>query len=217
MPVEITMPQLSDTMSEGTLVKWLKKEGDKVKCRRGRSPRWKRTRRPWRWKAFEGGTLAHIVAQRGGKGRGGKNRSRCWPPAKKTRLDDQETVRERIGRGRRQLAASQSSPAAPGRGSATSPKARIGYQSGGGVATLVAASSGEIHEPDDVGHGATARNAAPPSRQIPGRGNSNGNGERRADRVFSPLARRIADRQGQINLSEVKGTGPNGRDHPATC
>ena len=32
MPAEITMPQLSDTMSEGTLVKWHKKEGDKVKA-----------------------------------------------------------------------------------------------------------------------------------------------------------------------------------------
>src|SRR5690348_8743399 len=31
MPVEITMPQLSDTMTEGTVVKWRKKEGDKVK------------------------------------------------------------------------------------------------------------------------------------------------------------------------------------------
>ena len=31
MPSEITMPQLSDTMTEGTVVKWLKKEGDKVK------------------------------------------------------------------------------------------------------------------------------------------------------------------------------------------
>jgi len=31
MPAEITMPQLSDTMTEGTVVKWLKKEGDKVK------------------------------------------------------------------------------------------------------------------------------------------------------------------------------------------
>src|SRR6516162_6201039 len=28
---EITMPQLSDTMTEGTVVKWHKKEGDKVK------------------------------------------------------------------------------------------------------------------------------------------------------------------------------------------
>src|SRR4051812_9737091 len=31
MPAEITMPQLSDTMTEGTVVKWHKKEGDKVK------------------------------------------------------------------------------------------------------------------------------------------------------------------------------------------
>ena len=32
MPSEITMPQLSDTMTEGTVVKWHKKEGDKVKA-----------------------------------------------------------------------------------------------------------------------------------------------------------------------------------------
>ena len=31
MPVDITMPQLSDTMTEGTVVKWYKNEGDKVK------------------------------------------------------------------------------------------------------------------------------------------------------------------------------------------
>lgn len=30
MPAYLTMPKLSDTMSEGTLVKWLKKEGDSV-------------------------------------------------------------------------------------------------------------------------------------------------------------------------------------------
>ena len=30
MPIEITMPQQSDTMTEGTVVKWLKKEGDNV-------------------------------------------------------------------------------------------------------------------------------------------------------------------------------------------
>ncbi len=32
MACEITMPQLSDTMTEGTLIKWNKKEGDKVKA-----------------------------------------------------------------------------------------------------------------------------------------------------------------------------------------
>ena len=31
MPIEILMPALSPTMEEGTLAKWLKKEGDAVK------------------------------------------------------------------------------------------------------------------------------------------------------------------------------------------
>ncbi len=31
MPIDITMPALSPTMTEGTLAKWLKKEGDKIK------------------------------------------------------------------------------------------------------------------------------------------------------------------------------------------
>ena len=32
MPIEITMPALSPTMTEGTLAKWLKHEGDAVKA-----------------------------------------------------------------------------------------------------------------------------------------------------------------------------------------
>src|SRR5213592_5159975 len=31
MPIEVTMPRLSDTMEQGTVVKWNVKEGDKVK------------------------------------------------------------------------------------------------------------------------------------------------------------------------------------------
>ena len=31
MPAKITMPQLSDTMTEGLVVKWHKKEGEKIK------------------------------------------------------------------------------------------------------------------------------------------------------------------------------------------
>ena len=31
MPLEITMPALSPTMTEGNLAKWVKKEGDKIK------------------------------------------------------------------------------------------------------------------------------------------------------------------------------------------
>ena len=32
MPVQILMPALSPTMTEGNLSKWLKREGDKVKA-----------------------------------------------------------------------------------------------------------------------------------------------------------------------------------------
>ena len=32
MPIEILMPALSPTMEEGTLSKWVKKEGDTVKA-----------------------------------------------------------------------------------------------------------------------------------------------------------------------------------------
>ena len=32
MPISILMPALSPTMTEGNLVKWLKKEGDPVKA-----------------------------------------------------------------------------------------------------------------------------------------------------------------------------------------
>src|SRR5689334_15736987 len=32
MPAKVTMPALSPTMTEGTLAKWLKKEGEKVKA-----------------------------------------------------------------------------------------------------------------------------------------------------------------------------------------
>ena len=32
MPAEFTMPQMSDTMTEGAVVKWRKKEGEKIKA-----------------------------------------------------------------------------------------------------------------------------------------------------------------------------------------
>ena len=32
MPIQILMPALSPTMTEGTLAKWIKKEGDKIKA-----------------------------------------------------------------------------------------------------------------------------------------------------------------------------------------
>src|SRR5688572_9299571 len=66
MPVEITMPQLSDTMTEGTVVKWNKKEGDKVRA--GEEVADVETdKATMPMEAFESGTLAAILVKEGEK------------------------------------------------------------------------------------------------------------------------------------------------------
>jgi dihydrolipoamide dehydrogenase len=66
MPVEITMPQQSDTMTEGTVVKWLKKEGDQVKAGE-MIAEIETDKAVMEMESFEGGTLAAIVAKEGQK------------------------------------------------------------------------------------------------------------------------------------------------------
>ena len=66
MPAEIQMPQQSDTMTEGTVVKWLKKEGEKVK--QGEVIAEIETdKATMEMEAFESGTLAVIAVQEGQK------------------------------------------------------------------------------------------------------------------------------------------------------
>src|SRR5687768_6917270 len=66
MPAEILMPQQSDTMTEGTVVRWLKKEGDKVSA--GEIIAEIETdKATMEMEAFEAGTLAHIAAPEGTK------------------------------------------------------------------------------------------------------------------------------------------------------
>jgi pyruvate dehydrogenase E2 component (dihydrolipoamide acetyltransferase) len=66
MPVEITMPQLSDTMTEGTVIKWLKKEGDKVKAG-DIIAEIETDKANMEMEAFESGTLAVLAAKEGDK------------------------------------------------------------------------------------------------------------------------------------------------------
>jgi len=66
MPIEITMPKLSDTMTDGTLVKWLKHENDKV------NPgdiiaEVETDKATQELETFEAGTVARIVIPEGAK------------------------------------------------------------------------------------------------------------------------------------------------------
>ena len=64
MPSEITMPQLSDTMTEGKVVKWHKKEGDKVSA--GEEIADVETDKAvMPMEAFDSGTLAVIAVKEG--------------------------------------------------------------------------------------------------------------------------------------------------------
>jgi len=66
MAAEITMPQLSDTMTEGTVVKWHKKEGDKVKSGEEIADI-ETDKATMPMEAFDGGTLAVILVKEGEK------------------------------------------------------------------------------------------------------------------------------------------------------
>jgi pyruvate dehydrogenase E2 component (dihydrolipoamide acetyltransferase) len=213
MPIEITMPQLSDTMAEGTVVKWHKKEGDKV--RGGEEIADVETdKATMPMEAFEGGTLAVILVPEGGKVKVGDA------------IAVLATAKENVAELKKQYAAGasskvQSQPSAEAASSAESAKSKPTRQAvandrvpprgsqESSVATLEAASMGELHEPDEVGHGATREpaHAVPPLSGSSNGGNGHGSG----GRIFaSPLARRIAADKG-LDLSQIQGTGPGGR------
>ncbi|HEY8748072.1 MAG TPA: dihydrolipoamide acetyltransferase family protein [Tepidisphaeraceae bacterium] len=205
MPTEVTMPQMSDTMTEGTIVKWRKKEGDKVAANEVLAEI-ETDKAVMESESFEAGTLAAILIPEGGKAPVGGVIA-----VLATGKENPADVKKKYAAGATapvttSAPKTESKPArsAVGQSAAAKPTEK----DGGAVATLEAASRGEIHEPDAVGHGATRSpaQAVPPVPHNEGNGNGNGHG-----RIFaSPLARRIAADKG-IDLHQVKGTGPGGR------
>src|ERR1700759_683149 len=63
---EITMPKLSDTMTEGTLVSWKKKKGDKVSTGEVLAEI-ETDKATMEWESPEDGNLTEIYIEEGGK------------------------------------------------------------------------------------------------------------------------------------------------------
>src|ERR1700761_9385502 len=63
---EITMPKLSDTMTEGTLVAWKKKKGDQVSAGEVIAEI-ETDKATMEWESPEDGTLTEIYVEEGGK------------------------------------------------------------------------------------------------------------------------------------------------------
>ena len=231
MPIEITMPQLSDTMIDGTVVKWNKREGDKVKAG-DEIADVETDKATMPYEAAEAGTLAHVAVKEGERvavgaliavlATGGENAAEVKKqytggPAKSAAptAPAAKASQPRVGAGASAGApAKAAAPAASRASSKPAPAASGGERSArpaphhGAAHTLEAASVGELHEPDDIGHGATREppTAVPP---VPERASGDGNGKR----VFaSPLARRVAAER-NVDLAQLagKGSGPGGR------
>jgi pyruvate dehydrogenase E2 component (dihydrolipoamide acetyltransferase) len=216
MPVEITMPQLSDTMTEGTLVKWLKKEGDKVKANETIAEV-ETDKATMETESFEGGTLAHIAAPEGTKVAVGQliavlaTKNEKVEDVKKqfagggSNAAAKEPAREpaMVGAG---AGASAGAPAAPGAGESRPRKQGppVDTNETGGALGFKDASVGEMHEPGEIiAHGATRQDI----NTAPAKGEKN-NGDGRIK--VTPLARRIAAENG-IDVAQLEGSGPGGR------
>jgi pyruvate dehydrogenase E2 component (dihydrolipoamide acetyltransferase) len=66
MATKITMPKLSDTMEEGVILKWLRKEGDKIK--QGEIiAEIESDKADMELEAYDSGVLRKIVVPEGGK------------------------------------------------------------------------------------------------------------------------------------------------------
>ena len=208
MPTEITMPQQSDTMTEGVVVAWRKKEGDKVK-QGDIVAEIETDKATMEMEAFESGTVAALLVKEGQKVPVG-----AAIAVLATGKENPADVKKQYAGGGKSAATSAKETRSANRATAEPPAAQRQKASASGttvpdssniaVATIEEATRGEIHEPSEIGHGATRTpaQAVPP---IPAHGDGNG------DRVFAtPLAKRIAADK-QIDLHQLRGSGPNGR------
>jgi pyruvate dehydrogenase E2 component (dihydrolipoamide acetyltransferase) len=196
MSADITMPQLSDTMTEGTLVKWLKKEGDKIAS--GETIAEIETDKATMPMAvFDNGTVAALLVSEGEKMTVGSILAVIATGSE----NPAEVKKGAIARAK-SVAAPAAAPAPASRQEVAASR-KPAMAAAASSPSLAGINTREIREPDNVGHGAT-REQAMPVPPLPPHG---GNGKR--IRV-SPLARRIAHLK-NIDLHALSGTGPGGR------
>ena len=195
MPAEITMPQLSDTMTEGTLVKWLKKEGDKITSGE-KIAEVETDKAVMEMEAFDAGTIAALLVGEGQKVAVGSLLALIA-----TGSENPAEIKEKGASG---------AAVAPAKAAAAAPASRQEVAASRKPALAAAGVSApnpsrEMREPDRDGHFAP-REPATPVPPLQSHGNGGNGGRIHA----SPLARRIAQLQ-NIDLSTITGSGPHGR------
>jgi pyruvate dehydrogenase E2 component (dihydrolipoamide acetyltransferase) len=195
MPSEITMPQLSDTMTEGTLVKWLKKEGEAIKA--GEIVAEVETdKATMEMESFESGTIASILVKEGGKAAVGAAIAIVAKAGEK--VEDAKKSAGNSGKPQTTAAGATISAAA----TAATP---------GSTAVIDRPEAGEAEPAEQDAHKdaafAEAEAVTTIDKPAPHDVNADhGNGRVKA----SPLAKRVAADLG-VDLHALQGSGPSGR------
>ena len=203
MPSEIKMPQQSDTMTEGTVVKWLKKEGDQLK-QGDIVAEIETDKAVMEMEAFAAGTLAAVLVKEGDKvpvgglmavvATGNEN-----PAEVRKSAGAAASAAPKSDAAAPASAPSASAPAAKAAPKPEQPAGRVEEEPAGGRGSHAITSPTTQTVNAQVGAATAAASAV----------SSAGNGAH--GRIFaSPLAKRIAAEKG-INIAQVKGTGPGGR------
>ena len=180
---EIQMPKLSDTMTEGTLVAWKKKKGDQVSAGEVLAEI-ETDKATMEWESPEDGTLTEIYVQEGGK----------------------VNVGDKIGfiRGEGDEAPKAEEPTQKKKTEAVPDKAQAETEK----PALVEATEKETAPPQQKDVGVSVPAAGAETTQQKPQATEQKAEEARVK--ASPVARRVAAELG-LDLSIVKGTGPNGR------
>jgi pyruvate dehydrogenase E2 component (dihydrolipoamide acetyltransferase) len=179
---EIQMPKLSDTMTEGTIVAWKKKKGDKVSAGE-LIAEIETDKATMEWESPEDGTLTEIYVEEGGKVNvgdkiafiGGEGEEAKEKPEKKEEAEKEEKPKakeEKKEGAKKEEKAKEQKAKEEGEKEAAAPKTEK--------------KAGLEKPPPKIEKAEEARVKA------------------------SPVARRIAAELG-VDLSSVKGTGPEGR------
>ncbi len=172
MSTNILMPALSPTMTEGTLARWLKKEGDAIRAG-DVIAEIETDKATMEVEAVDEGVLGQILVADGTQG---------------VRVNDPIAV-------------------LVGEAGAAPPSAKPPPKQDAGE---VAAPVQTVAAPGQPISAAPAPGTPVPATHAPA-GNPMANGHAPGERIFaSPLARRMAQQAG-IELSSLKGSGPNGR------
>ncbi len=220
MPVEITMPQLSDTMTEGTLTAWRKKEGDAVK--EGEVIAEIETDKAnMDMEAFEGGTLAYQAVAEGDKAQVG-----ALLAVLAQKGEDPAALKKQFAQGGGQASTkptqksvesnngkTEPQPAAAAAGGAQGASSHDTELGRGNIEEGRAQSRREsVQEPPEHTSEALSREASQKVGQRPAAAKlPSAAPENEPPRLkVSPLARRIAASM-DVDLQSVKGSGPGGR------